>query len=99
MKQDYRFALMCAEKDPFNCHRTMLVSRAFHETGYNVVHLLPNDLKITQKEIETRLLETYFPNRNQVTFFAESLNEDECLIQAYRKRNSEIGYSIEEENK
>lgn len=99
MKRNYCFALMCAEKDPFNCHRTILVSRAFHEAGYKVIHLMPNGLKITQKEIEKRLLEEYFPNRNQVTLFAETLDEKECLVQAYRKRNSEIGYMIEEENK
>ena len=99
MKQNYRFTLMCAEKDPFHCHRTILVSRAFHEAGYNVVHLMPNNVTITQEEIEKRLLETYFPNRNQITLFSESLNEEECLIEAYRKRNSEIGYSIEEEHR
>lgn len=99
MRQNYRFALMCAEKDPFNCHRAILVSRSFHEAGYKVIHLLPNDRKTTQKEIESRLLEKYFPNRNQITLFGDALNEDDCLLQAYRKRNAEIGYSIEEEIK
>jgi uncharacterized protein (DUF488 family) len=99
MKQDYRFALMCAEKDPFNCHRAILVARAFHDAGYKVIHLMPNDLKITQEEIEQRLLEEYFPDRDQINLFAEPLDDDEYVIQAYRKRNSEIGYSIEEENK
>lgn len=98
MNQNYRFALMCAEKDPFNCHRAILVSRAFHEAGYKVVHLMPKGMKMTQKDIEKRLLEMYFPNRNQITLFSEILDEDECLIQAYRKRNADIGYSIEEES-
>ena len=98
MKQNYCFALMCAEKDPFNCHRAILVSRAFHEAGYKVVHLMPKGMKMTQKDVEKRLLEMYFPNRNQITLFSKILGEDECLIQAYRKRNAEIGYSIEEES-
>ena len=53
---------------------------------------------MTQKDVEKRLLEMYFPNRNQITLFSEILDEDESLIQAYRKRNAEIGYSIEEES-
>lgn len=99
MKQNYRFVLMCAERDPFNCHRSILVARAFHEAGYKVIHLLPNKLKTTQLEIESRLLEKYFPDRNQVTWFGDDLNDNECLIQAYKMRNSEIGYSIVEDKK
>ena len=98
MMQDYRVALMCAEKDPINCHRTILVARAFHDAGYKVMHLLPNNVKMSQKDIEVRLLEKYFPNRNQITLFGEAFEEKEYLVQAYKKRNSEIGYSIEEEN-
>lgn len=97
MEQDYSFALMCAEKDPINCHRTILVARAFHEAGYKVVHLLPNKCKVTQEDIEARLLKKYFPDRNQITLFNETLTEKEYIKQAYKKRNAEIGYSIEEE--
>lgn len=97
MKQDYTFALMCAEKDPFNCHRTILVARAFYNAGYKVIHLLPNKCKVTQEDIEARLLKKYFPDRNQITLFSEFLSEEEYINQAYKKRNAEIGYSIEEE--
>jgi len=97
MQQDYTFALVCAEKDPFNCHRTILVARAFHKAGYKIVHLLPNDCKVTQDDIEARLLKKYFPDRNQIALFSEVLSEEEYINQAYKNRNSEIGYSIEEE--
>lgn len=99
MKKDYCFVLMCAEKDPFNCHRTMLVSRAFHDAGYHVVHLMPNGKEVTHEEIESRLLDTYFPNRNQTTLFSEPCSDAEYLVESYRKRNAEIGYSIEDEKK
>lgn len=98
MKQGYCFVLMCAEKDPFNCHRTMLVARAFHESGYKVLHLMPEMKSITHKEIEERLLNAYYPNREQLSLFTEILDDEACLINAYRKRNAEIGYSIAEEN-
>jgi len=97
MQQDYTFALVCAEKYPFNCHRTILVARAFHKAGYKIVHLLPNDCKVTQDDIEARLLKKYFPDRNQIALFSEVLSEEEYINQAYKNRNSEIGYSIEEE--
>lgn len=35
----HRIALMCAEKDPVTCHRTILVARALVEAGIGVKHI------------------------------------------------------------
>jgi len=35
-------ALMCAEKDPLQCHRTILVGQALYEAGMPVRHILPD---------------------------------------------------------
>ncbi len=96
MDQNYTFALLCAEKDPICCHRTILVARAFFDRGYNVVHLLANGNTITQQEINTRLIEKYFPNRDQMTFFDVPQDDNTLLKAAYRKQNAEIGYRLEE---
>ncbi len=37
--QRYRIALMCAEKEPLECHRTLLVARALDERGVEVAHI------------------------------------------------------------
>ena len=98
MEQGYSVALMCAEKDPIACHRTILVSRAFFTAGYRVVHLLPNNINMTQEDVEKRLLDKYFPNREQLTLFDENLSTQEYICEAYKKQNAAIGYSIEEES-
>lgn len=36
----FRIALLCAEKEPLECHRTLLVSRALYEQGVPVQHIL-----------------------------------------------------------
>lgn len=36
----YRIALMCAEREPLNCHRTLLVSRALERRGVEIMHIL-----------------------------------------------------------
>ena len=97
MGQGYTFALMCAEKNPLTCHRTILVSRAFFIAGYKIVHLLPNNITITQEDIESRLVDKYFPNRAQIKLFDENLSTQEYICEAYRKQNAVIGYSIEKE--
>ena len=97
LEKGYKPVLMCAEKDPFNCHRAILVSRAFSLNGYNIEHLLPNNEPITQSAIERRLLDLYFPKRNQLSLVDEAKSDDELIIEAYKKRNQEIGFSMGDE--
>ena len=37
---DRRIAIMCTEKDPLDCHRTLLIARALVERGIDVEHVL-----------------------------------------------------------
>lgn len=38
--ETYEIALLCAERDPADCHRTWLVAQALYETGTPVTHIL-----------------------------------------------------------
>ena len=95
----YKIAFLCAENEPVQCHRTILVARHFHELGYNVVHLKPNNISISHCDIETQLLNMYFPNRYQIDMFSTNIKSDEeYLIEAYKAQNKKIGYKMEEED-
>lgn len=48
--------LMCAEKEPLDCHRTVLVSRRLAERGIAVEHLLADGGMRRHREIEEALL-------------------------------------------
>jgi len=39
MKDDFRIALMCAEKEPLDCHRTILVARHLAALGVAIEHI------------------------------------------------------------
>ena len=93
----YKIVFLCAEKEPIKCHRTILVAKAFHELGYNVIHLKPNNSSINHRDIEIQLLDMYFPNRYQRDMFSDSKSDEEYLIDAYRMQNKKIGYKIEGE--
>lgn len=95
MKKNYVIVLMCAEKDPIICHRAIMISKIFSEKGYRVIHLLPNNVTLTQKDIEDRLIKKFFPNKGQLLLFetGEDLSEKEYIKRAYNKQNAEIGYS------
>jgi uncharacterized protein (DUF488 family) len=88
--------LMCAEKDPAQCHRAVMISKVFANNGYDVKHLLQDGTIKSQSDIETQLLDKYFPNRMQQSIFEDDVSEKELIARAYQRRNSEIGYRIED---
>ena len=48
--------LMCAEKDPLDCHRTVLVSRRLAERGVAIEHLLADGRTEPHAAVEEKLL-------------------------------------------
>ena len=55
----YRIALMCAEKEPLHCHRTLLVARALDEQGVDVAHIHADGRLEAQGEAMDRLLDIH----------------------------------------
>ena len=53
----YRVALMCAEKEPLDCHRTLLVSRALEQRGVSILHILADGSTEPQPRTMCRLLD------------------------------------------
>ena len=53
---DATLCLMCAEKDPMDCHRTVLVSRRLAERGVAIEHLLADGAVLPHREIEETML-------------------------------------------
>lgn len=49
-------AIMCAEKEPLNCHRTLLVARALEEGGVAIHHIHADGRLETQAQAMARLL-------------------------------------------
>jgi len=56
MENDYVLALMCAEKDPLSCHRSILICRNLRDVTIDIRHILDNKLIETQSDLEQRLV-------------------------------------------
>ncbi|MGQ3300348.1 DUF488 domain-containing protein [Reyranella sp.] len=54
--EDTVLCLMCAEKEPLDCHRTVLVSRRLAERGVAVEHLLADGGTRPHHEVEKTVL-------------------------------------------
>jgi uncharacterized protein (DUF488 family) len=83
----HRVALMCAEQDPLDCHRCLLVSRALAARGVPVRHVLSDGGTATHAEIEERLLRR--TRRAQDDLF---LHREERLAIAYREHTRKVGF-------
>ena len=55
---DNRIALMCAEKEPLDCHRTILVGRILVERGIAVAHILADGGLEPHDDTMDRLLDS-----------------------------------------
>ncbi len=96
--EKYNIALMCTEKDPIDCHRAIMVGRGFELDGIPVKHILHSGEVLEQHGLNRRLLDMYFPDRAQTSLFDDGADEAELLFEAYRLRNKEIGYRLNDES-
>lgn len=54
---NYRVVLMCSEKEPLECHRTLLVARVLAERGVSVDHILADGRLESHDSAMERLLD------------------------------------------
>jgi len=90
--EQYTLALLCAEKDPLDCHRAILISPALVASGIVVNHIDAGGRLESQSELEGRLLRKL--GLDQVPLFG-SLSDSDPIEQAYSRRGYELAYDIE----
>jgi uncharacterized protein (DUF488 family) len=93
----YNIALMCAEKDPINCHRAILISRYLKKKEIEILHILPNGQLESQTELEKRLIALFDLNLSQqLNLFDQNINltksEYELTEEAYALQGEKIAY-------
>ena len=89
--EKYRIALMCAEKDPITCHRTILICRNLSDKGINIKHIMSNGRTEEHKDSEQRLLKIF--GLNHPDMFR---SEQQRLDDAYTRQGEKIAYEIAE---
>ena len=64
---NYKISLMCAEKDPITCHRTILVCHKLKDLSLQINHILSDGTLEAHQDLEARLLSKFnqSPKNNQ----------------------------------
>ena len=83
----HRIALMCAERDPVECHRALLVGRALHAGGAGLEHILGDGRTASHAQLEKRLLESAGHDAGDGDLFASA---DELLHLAYLRQERRV---------
>lgn len=86
----YRIALMCAEKDPLDCHRALLVARKLFETGVPTSHIHTDGSIESHQAMESRLLAVCkLPEGDMFK------SREEFISEAYLIRGERVAYQDE----
>ena len=82
-----KIALMCSEKDPLTCHRTILVSRHLRDFVGSIQHILSDGKIESHKDAEMRLVkECKLQNQDFL------VSDRERLELAYKRRGEKIAF-------
>lgn len=84
--EKFRVALLCAEKEPLDCHRTLLVSRALENSGASIAHILADGSVEPQERTMTRLIDLVGLSKDDL------FRHDDLVATACRLREDKIAY-------
>lgn len=85
--KSHKIALMCAEKDPLDCHRTILVARELVNRGCSVTHILANGSLESHEDAVSRLVIRLGLGEEDM-FRSRSLT----VAEAFEKQGDRIAY-------
>ena len=88
VERGYKMALMCAEKDPLDCHRTVLVARNLERRGFCVSHILSDGSLETQNEAAARLIKKFNFHLDDLFLSADDLRD-----MAFQRQEERIAFS------
>lgn len=81
----YRIALLCAEKEPLACHRTLLVGRQLENCGLEVAHIHADGTLEPHRDAMIRLTRMLgLLDQNDMFKNREELIADACTMQEER---------------
>ena len=86
----YKIALMCAEKDPLDCHRAVLVARRMFESGTPVQHIHADGHLEGHLAMEGRMLKLHKMSEHDMF-----RSREEIVADAYRIHGEQIAYQDE----
>jgi uncharacterized protein (DUF488 family) len=84
----FQVAILCAEKEPLSCHRSILIARYLHEKNIAIRHILEDGSLEDHETLQVRLMALHGIEETHLFH-----TKDELVALAYEKQAGEIEYS------
>ena len=98
----HQVALMCSEANPLSCHRFALVARYYHTHGMEVSHILGDGTSVSHRDLEQEMVAQYLKVKKRLLPGVDELfgsyTVAQQLVDAYRLKNKDIGFKVENED-
>jgi uncharacterized protein (DUF488 family) len=88
----FELALMCTEKEPLDCHRTLLVAQALTEQGVSVSHI-HNDAHLESHEDALSRLLRMFKLEESDLF----QSHEDLVAEAILKQENKVAYKVDDD--
>ncbi len=88
---DHRIAIMCAEREPLECHRTILVSPVLEEEGLSVAHIHADGRLESHEEAMNRLLDLVRLSHDDLF-----RSREEIVAEALLRQEERVAYKIDQ---
>lgn len=87
--EKFRLALMCAEREPLDCHRTILVCRHLVTQGFKIQHIHGDGGLEWHADVMTRLIRMLKLPKDDMF-----RSREEIVEEAYKRQEERIAYTI-----
>jgi uncharacterized protein (DUF488 family) len=84
--REHRISLLCAEREPLDCHRTILVARELERAGVPVMHILPDGSLEEHGQVMQRLAASLKLATDLFT------SHGDLIERAYEVRGAQVAY-------
>lgn len=85
----HNIVLLCSEKDPLTCHRTILICRNLKSSNIEINHILDDGELESHQSLESRLMKLF--NLDHPDLFR---TEEERLYEAYDRQGQKIAFHM-----
>lgn len=100
IEKGQKIALLCSERNPLNCHRSILIGYVLSKIGIFIEHIIDENNTKSQSRIEEELFITYEPRlKNKLVNISmqdilDSVKYDDISVKDVKRKIIEQGYRM-----
>lgn len=87
-------AIVCAEKEPLNCHRTILIAKELTKHNVCIQHILADGSTENHLDTEKRLIRKL---DIEPTLFESGKSMSEIVDSAYKEQSKKVSFQLEQQ--